>query len=70
MRRTIRGTVLGPDGKPAEGSDGVLDRASEYNPLPYVALPKDQESSPIASYRDLGKGGGRRQGRVFLDRRL
>ena len=44
MRRTIRGSVLGPDGKPATGAT-VFWIGQRKPPLPYVALPKDQESS-------------------------
>ncbi len=44
MRHTIRGTVLGPDGKPATNAT-VFWIGQRKPPLPYVALPKDQESS-------------------------
>ena len=58
VRRTIRGTVIGPDGKPAAGAM-VFWIGQRKPPLPSVAIPRDQESSPVASVRDFGQGGDR-----------
>jgi 5-hydroxyisourate hydrolase-like protein (transthyretin family) len=43
QEHTIRGTVLGPDGKPAAQAD-VIWMASPESGLPHVALPRDHEA--------------------------
>ena len=45
MKRTLSGTVLGPDGKPVAGAT-VFWVATRIPPLAFVALPKDRDSSP------------------------
>ena len=44
MRRTIRGTVVGPDGKPVSNAT-ILWIGHRTPPLPVLALPKDRDSS-------------------------
>ena len=56
MKRTIRGTVLGPDGKPATGAT-VIWIGQRKPPLPFVALPRDQQSSRSPQAEVLARAG-------------
>ena len=61
MKHTIRGRMLGPDGKPATDAT-VIWVGSRKPSVPYVALPRDDERSrnpPISTLpRALRAGGG------------
>jgi len=54
MNHTIRGNVLGPDGKPASGAT-VFWIGNRKPPVPFVAMPKDQESSHVTEEEILGQ---------------
>ena len=43
--------MLGPDGKPVVGCDGLLAQLSQGHPSTSVAIPKDQKAQPIEPAR-------------------
>ncbi len=64
-KRTIRGTVLGPDGKPA--NDATVIWAGNRKPrVPYVAIPKDDDQSRNPVIATLARAQTDGQGRFSL----
>ena len=65
MKHTIRGTVLGPDGKPAKDAT-VIWAGNRKPPVPYVALPKDDDRSRNPVIATLARTQTDAQGRFSL----
>ena len=65
MAHTVRGQVLGPDGKPAREAT-VIWVGTRKPPVPYVALPKDDDRSRNPPIATLARGQTDVQGRFDL----
>lgn len=63
---TIRGIVLGPDGKPAVGAD-VFWLGNRRPPVPYVAMPRDDESRRSPELRTLARAKTDARGRFTMN---
>ena len=69
MKRTLSGTVLGPDGKPVAGAT-VFWVATRIPPLAFVALPKDRDSSPAGGTEIMPRSQTGADGSLLSFRRL
>ena len=67
--RTIRGTVLGPDGKPFSGAT-VFWVGQRKPPVPFVAMPKDRETRRLHRTDVLARAASDAERHVLPQRRF